>query len=204
VFARSNAASPIEKQIERCSNEAYTRLFTDQQMFWLPKSSSKEASMFNFQNTPISQAMKAQLDSQISFFAQFSDKMFESMQKINELNTQLAVIMVDESLTRAQQMFASSDQPGKELNGPVEKIRNYQQRMQNVFVETQASIAKVVETHVPETVRACEAVVREMTQKASEDAAKVTQRQKEALHEMAAPVAAAAERGKEAKSQPVH
>lgn len=162
--------------------------------------------MFNFQETPISQAMKAQLDTQISFFAQFSDKMLEGMRKMNELNTQLAVNMMDESVVRAQQMFASGELPVKAMNGgPVEKIRNYQQMMQNVVVETQAGIAKIMATHVPETVRACEAVVREVTAKASEDTAKATQRQKEALEQMTAPLAQAAERGAQAStSQPIH
>lgn len=167
--------------------------------------------MFNFPESSISQAVKAQLNAQFSFFTHCSDKMLEGVQKMNELNTQVAKTIIDESLARAQQFLASNDQYGKasasagQTQPAAEKIRAYQQHVQNIVMETQAGITKIVETHVPETARAAEAIVREVTERASENTVKATQRQKEALEKMAMPTTQAYERSAQGNvSKPIH
>jgi phasin family protein len=189
--------------------DAYTRLtrFGDRPV---AAASAKEASMFNFQESSISQAVKAQLNAQFSLFSQCSDKMLEGVQKINELNAQIAKTMYEDSLAQAQQFFSPNERSDKNPTPPeqtqpaAEKIRAYQQNVQNVMVETQAGIAKIVETLVPETARAAEAVVREVTERASENTVKATQRQKEALEKMAVPINQFYERAQGGASKPVH
>jgi phasin family protein len=175
------------------------------------EASAKEAGMFNFQESSISQALKAQMNAQFSLFTQCSDKMLEGVQKINELNAQIAKTMYEDSVARAQQFLAPNEPSDKNPAPPdqaqpaAEQIRAYQQNVQNIMVETQASIAKIVETLVPETARAAEAVVREVTEKASENTVKATQRQKEALEKMAMPINQFYERAAQGgASKPIH
>jgi phasin family protein len=157
--------------------------------------------MFSFPESSLSDAVKAQLNAQFSFFAQFSDQMLDGIQKMNRLNAQVARTLFDESLAGAQQFFGSDD-PYRTVSSAagqsqpaVEKIRAYQQHVQNIVAETQAGIAKVVETHMPETTRASETLVKEATQKATEEAAKATQRHKEVIEKMTMPFNSGAERG---------
>lgn len=165
--------------------------------------------MFNFPESSLSQALKAQLNAQFSFFTQVSDKVLESAQKINELNAQIVKQMLDESLSTAQQLLESKDTQqnisvvGGQAQPAAEKIRAYQQRVQSILVETQAGIAKIVETNMPETARAAEAVVREVAQKANEDTAKATQRQKEVMEKMSVPINPPSERTAQGKP-PTH
>jgi phasin family protein len=166
--------------------------------------------MFNFPESSISQAVKSQMDAQFSFFAQFSEKMLDGAQKLNELNMQVTKSMMEESLARTQQFLTSNDQskftiPQGQALPAADKIRGYQQNVQNIVAETQASIARIVETHLPATARGAEAIVREVTQRASEDTVKATQRQKEALEKFVVPASQAAERAAQASaSKPTH
>jgi phasin family protein len=168
--------------------------------------------MFNFPESSISQAVKAQLNAQFSFFTQYSDKVLDGVQKINELNAQVAKTMLDESLSTAQRILATKDQQQNlsvvagQAQPAAEKIRAYQQHVQNILMETQAGIAKIVETHMPETARAAEAVVREVAQKATDDTARATQRQKEALEKVSMPITSPSERSAQgsAPKPPTH
>lgn len=167
--------------------------------------------MSSFPQSSISDAVKAQLNTQISFFAQISDRMLEGVQKMNHLNAQVAKTLVDESLANAQQFLGSNDPyrnvstAASQVQPAAEKIRAYQQHVQNIVVETQAGIAKVVETHIPEAARASEAIVKEAAQRASEETAKASQRQKEELEKTGVQMNQAFERAAQATaSKPAH
>jgi phasin family protein len=158
--------------------------------------------MFTLPESPISKAFRAQMDAQFSFFSQFSDKMLDGMQRMTKLNTQVAKTIVDESLANAQQALASNDQNGASSWSPnqtlsaSEKIRGYQQHMQNIVAETQAAITAIVETHMPpDTARLAEAI-NESTKTAFEDPVKAATSQKEVLGKSAIPITQAAERSK--------
>jgi uncharacterized protein YqeY len=178
------------------------------QLFGLLKTSVKGMTMFNMPENPVSQAVKAQLNAQFAFLTQFSDKMLEGVQKMNELNARAAKSMLDESLASAQHMLTSNQQDPNYsvLSGQgqpaADKIRAYQQNMQSILVETQAGIVKIMETYVPETTRAAQAVVKEVAQRASEDSARAVQGQKEALDKMTMPMNAPSERS--APKTPTH
>jgi phasin family protein len=150
--------------------------------------------MFNFTEQSLTPAIKSQLDAQFSFFSDMSKKMFESAQKINELNVQVAETVFEESLTSAKQLFAATNQNealsiiAGQSQPAAEKIRAYQQHVQNILAETGVGMAKTLESHAPEATRAAEATVREVTQRASEETMKATQRQKEAVEKLTTPI----------------
>lgn len=151
--------------------------------------------MFYLNQPSISPAVKSQIDAQFAFFSDFSKKMFEGVQKMNELNVQVATTVLEESLASTKQLLSSAD--GNEVlsivagqaQPSIEKIRAYQQHVNNIFAETQAVAAHTLESHMPKSVRAAEAVVNEVAQKASEETAKVTKRQRDAMANLTTPIA---------------
>jgi phasin family protein len=164
--------------------------------------------MFTFSESPISQAFKAQIDAQLSFFSLFSDKMLDGMQRMTKLNTQVAKTMVDESLAKAQQAVSANDQNGasplssEHTLSSAEKIRGYLQHMQNIVADTQAAISTIVEHHMPPDIgRVAEAIENELINKASEDPVKATQNQKEVFGKNAIPITQATERSAKGTSQ---
>src|SRR6476661_97463 len=150
--------------------------------------------MFYFNQPSISPAVKSQIDAQFAFFSDLSKKMFEGVQKMNELNVQVATTVFEESLASTKQLLSSTDRNeavsivAGQAQPITEKIRAYQQHVNNILAETQASAAQTLESHIPKTVRATEAVVNEVAQKASEETAKVTQRQQEAMAKLTTPI----------------
>lgn len=150
--------------------------------------------MFYFNETTVSPAMKSQFDAQFSFFSDLSKKMFEGVQKLNELNVQVATTIFDESLSSTKQLLSSTDRneaisiAASQVQPATEKMRAYQQHLHNILAETQASAAHTLESHVPKAVRATEAVVTEVAQRASEETAKATLRQKQAFEKLTTPI----------------
>lgn len=166
--------------------------------------------MFSFTQQSNSPALKAQLDAQFSFFTDMSKKMFESVQRVNELNIQVAATVMDESLVSVRQLLSATDQNealsivAGQSQPAAEKVRAYQQHLQNIFAESQSDIAKTLATHVPESTRTAEAVVREITQRAAEETSKVTQRQRESLEKLTVPFAQNMERAGQASNVKVN
>lgn len=150
--------------------------------------------MFSFSQPSVSPAVKSQLNAQFSFLSDISKKMFDGAQKINELNVQVAKTVFEESLATARQLVTSTNQNetlsivAGQPQPAAEKIRAYRQHVQSILAETQAGMAKTLESHVPEAARAAEAVVKEVAQKSSEETAKATQRQKEAVEKLTVPI----------------
>jgi phasin family protein len=156
--------------------------------------------MFSFTQQSLSPAIKSQLDAQFSLFSAMSKKMFESAQKINELNVQVAETVIEESLTSAKQLFTATNQNealsimAGQSQPAAEKIRAYQQHVQNILAEAGVGMAKTLESHAPEATRAAEETVKEVAQMASEETMKATQRQKEAVEKLTTPIKQSAER----------
>lgn len=150
--------------------------------------------MFYFNQPSVSPAVKSQLDAQFAFFSDLSKKMFEGVQKLNELNVQVATTVFEESLASTKQLLTSTDRNeaisivAGQAQPAAEKVRAYQQHVQNILAETQAGAAHTLESHVPKAVRATEAVVNEVARKASEETAKATQRQQEAMEKLTTPI----------------
>ena len=149
--------------------------------------------MFEFAQTT-SPAAKAHLESQFSMFSDLSRQMFGAVQKINELNIQLAQTVIEESLSSAQQVISAKD-PTEALSviagqaqPCAERMRAYQQHLADISAGTQVDLAKAAETHIPEASRTAQELAREVAQKASEETQKLTQRQQAAMEKMKTPI----------------
>jgi phasin family protein len=154
----------------------------------------KEIKMQDFTHSAISPAFKSQVEAQFSFFSDVTNKIFNAVQKLNELNVQVAQTVVEESLSNAQQLISSKDHHDAisvvagQAQPAAEKLRAYQQHVQNILAETQVNLAKTAESHLPETTRAAEAIVKEVAQKASEETEKSAQRQRAAMEKLTNPI----------------
>lgn len=150
--------------------------------------------MLNFFQTTQSPALKRQMDSQFSFYSDVFKRMFDGVQKINELNIQVAQAVMDESLTRTKDLMQSTDAQDRlsisagQVQPATEKMRAYQQHVENILAETQVGIVKAAESHLPNVAHAVEAVAQEVVQRASEETAKATQRQKAAVENLTTPI----------------
>lgn len=134
------------------------------------------------------------MQAQLSLFNDISKKLFNSAQKINELNIQVAQTIMEESVKSSHELLAAEDatdfisiaasqaQPG------AEKVRAYQQHLTNIAAGTQVELAKAAEEHIPETTRTAAALAEEVARKANEETEKVTQRQKAAMEKLTNPI----------------
>lgn len=148
--------------------------------------------MFNFSSTATSPAIQNHLQTQMTFFADVSHKMIDGMQKLGALNIQVAKTVLGESTTSTKMLLSSKGGNDtlaviNSLAQPsLEKMRAYQQHVKQICADTQADVVKSIQSYVPESTRATEAVVREVTQKATDATATAAQRQQEAVEKIAA------------------
>jgi phasin family protein len=149
-------------------------------------------------------AAKSHLQAQLSLFTDMSKNIFNSAQRINELNIQVAQTMLEESVNSAHQLLAAQDPTeflsiaASQAQPTAEKVRAYQQQLTDIAAGTQVELAKTAETHVPETTRTAAALADEVAQKAAEETEKVTQRQKAAMEKLSNPINIPQEEGKAA------
>lgn len=142
--------------------------------------------MFSF-SREVPPALKAHIDAQYSMFSDLSQKMFDTVQKINELNIQAAKTMLEGSLSSAQQVIVAKDAyealsvAAAQAQPSAERVREYQQHLNNIAARTQVELAKTAETHVPNTSRTAAAVADEVARKANEETEKAASRQKAAF-----------------------
>ncbi|WP_228535563.1 phasin family protein [Noviherbaspirillum malthae] len=158
--------------------------------------------MFTF-SQEVTPALKAHIDAQYSMFADLSQKMFDTAQKINELNIQAAKTLLEGSLSSAQQVIVAKDPyealsiAAAQAQPSAERVREYQQHLNNIAARTHLDLAKTAETHVPNTSRTAAAVADEVARKGNEETEKAASRQKAAFERFKTTI----DRGDEQKPQ---
>jgi phasin family protein len=147
-----------------------------------------------FFTQPMPPSAKAHLESQFALWSDMSKQLFTTVQKINELNIQVAQTVMEESITSTRQVMEAQTPyealsiAAGQVQPAAEKMRAYQQHLTNIAATTQVDLAKTAETHVPETSRTASAVADEVARRASEETQKATQRQKEAIDKLTTPI----------------
>ncbi len=150
--------------------------------------------MFPFSRS-VTPAVQDHMKSQFAFLTEMSQKLFDSAQKINELNMQVAKTVMDESLQSTQQMLAAENTmeaisiASGQMQPTAEKVRAYQQHLASIAAGTQVEITKAAESCVPETTRTATAVADEVTRRVTEETQKATERQKAMMEKMTNPPA---------------
>lgn len=138
----------------------------------------------------ITPAIKSHIDVMLSFMTDLSSKIFETTQKISELNLRLAQGLIDEMTATNQQLMSAKDLAefasvaATQIHPTTEKLRNYQQGLSNLIANANVELTKTAESHLPEASRTAAAVADELARTASEESAKATQRQRAVIEKM--------------------
>ena len=161
--------------------------------------------MFDFAQAS-SPAAKAHLQSQCSMASDLSKQMFKAVQKVNELNNQVAQTVMEESISSTQQMLTSRDASevlfvvAGQAQPIAGKVRAYQQRLADIAAGTQVDLAKTAESHIAQTTRTAQELAQEVTQKASEETQRISQRQEAAMEKLVTPINTRPDTGKSTSS----
>jgi phasin family protein len=157
--------------------------------------------MFPFSRS-VTPAVQDHMKSQFGLLSEMSQKLFDSAQKINELNMQVAKTVLDESLQSTQQVMAAQDPleafsiATAQVQPTAEKVRAYQQHLTSIAAGTQVEITKTAESRVPETTRTATAVADEVTRRVTEETQKATERQRAMMEKVTNPVRGSSTTGK--------
>lgn len=150
--------------------------------------------MLTFSRQEVPPALKSHLEAQFSFLADLSRKMFDGVQRIGQLNVQVAQTVMEEAINSTHQMIESNTPTeyisvaASQVQPVAEKMRAYQQHLSNIAAGVQVELSKTAEEHVPETTRTAAAVAEEVVRRGAEETDKVTQRQKAAFDKLTKPI----------------
>ena len=156
--------------------------------------SSKGITMLAFSKQEVPPALKSHLSAQFSFMSELSKKMFDGIQRVGQLNVQVAQTVMEEAINSAHQLIESNTPTeymsiaAAQVQPVADKIRAYQQHLSNIGASVQAELSKTAEQHVPETSRTAAAVAEEIARRTTEESDKVTQRQKAAFEKLTRPI----------------
>lgn len=148
----------------------------------------------NMFSQPVTPAVKAHMEAQFSLLTDMSQRLFDTAQKINELNIQVAQTVMEETINGAQQMMVARDPyeaisiASSQAQPAAEKVRAYQQHLSSIAAGTQVELAKTAESHLSETTRTATAVADEVARRASEETQKTTERQRAAMEKLTRPI----------------
>jgi phasin family protein len=147
--------------------------------------------MFSQTITP---AVKSHLEAQLSFMNDITKRVFDTAQRISELNLHLAQNFLEEIATTNQQLLTAKDASefasvaAAHVQPSTEKLREYHHRLNSIIANAQVDLSKAAETHLPETSRTAAAVADELVRKASEETEKVSKRQRDIMDRINTPL----------------
>jgi len=123
-----------------------------------------------FANNP---AMRSHLENQVNFMTELTQKTYDSMRKLSELNMHLAQQMIEDSMNMSRSMMSCSDPfqmtstAMNQIQPATEHLRTYQQQLMGVLAGAQVELQKSAEAHIPEASRSASAIADEMVRSAA-------------------------------------
>lgn len=119
-----------------------------------------------------SSATKANIEAQFALFASLSNKMFEGVEKIVDLNLNVAKATLEESNAAARQLMSAKDAQEffslstAQAQPNAEKAIAYGRHLASIASSTQAEFTKAAEAQIAETNRKVVALIDEVTKNA--------------------------------------
>lgn len=135
-----------------------------------------------------SEVTRANLESQVSFMTAVSNKMFEGMQKMIDLNIQAARTSMDESNETIRQLMSAKgpqeflSMSSQQAKPSLEKAMSYSRHVANITSTTQAEITKVAEEQLAESNRKVIGLVEQAAQNAPAGSENVISLMKSAIN----------------------
>lgn len=120
----------------------------------------------------LSAATKSNLEAQVALITTLANKAFESIEKIVDLNLNVAKASLEESTVAAKQILAAKDPQeffslsAAQAQPNAEKLLAYGRHLANIASSAQAEFTKAAEAQIAETNRKVIALVEEVTKNA--------------------------------------
>ncbi len=127
--------------------------------------------MFSFQEQ-FSAATKSNLEAQIALMTAFTSKAFESVEKVIDLNMNVAKASLEESATNVQQLLSAKDAQeffslsAAQTQPNAEKALAYGRHLAGIASSAQAEFTKAAEAQIAETNRKVVTLVEELSKNA--------------------------------------
>jgi phasin family protein len=118
-------------------------------------------------------ALRGQLESQVNFLTEFTQKTYDSMRKVSELNMHLAQQMIEDTMNMGRSMMSCSDPfqmtsaAMNQLQPATEHLRSYQQQLMGVLAGVQQELARSTESGISQASRSASALADEMVRSAA-------------------------------------
>lgn len=127
--------------------------------------------MYSFQEQ-FSAATKSNLEAQIALMTAFTSKAFESVEKIIDLNMNVAKASLEESAANVQQLLSAKDPQeflslsAAQAQPNTEKALSYGRHLSAIVSGTQAELTKAAEAQIAENNRKVVSLVEEVSKNA--------------------------------------
>jgi phasin family protein len=112
--------------------------------------------MQSFNDNP---ALRAQLESQVDFMTEFTQRAYDTMRQLSDINLKLARQSTESALYAGRELLSCSD-PAKFVETAMkqvapanERMRVYHQQLLGVITGAQQEFTRVAEAHIPEASR---------------------------------------------------
>jgi phasin family protein len=121
--------------------------------------------MQTYTNNP---ALRGHLESQVNFLTELTQKTYDSIRKLSELNMHLAQQMIEDSMNMGRSMMQCSDpfqMTSTAMNGlqpATEHLRTYQQQLMGVLAGAQVDLSRTAEAGLSEASRNASAMADQM------------------------------------------
>lgn len=141
----------------------------------------------------ISPAYRHHVEALLSYSTELSQNGVESLQRLAELQLQLARDLIAEFGERSQHLMASKDATqlgsaaGAYMNPAGNAVRNFQQRSTELLHRLLSRQAAATQEHMPAISRSIADMAEEYLRLASEESSRATERQKQAWENLRAP-----------------
>jgi phasin family protein len=127
--------------------------------------------MFSYQEQ-FSAAAKSNLEAQIALITAIANRAFESVEKVIDLNMNVAKASLEESAANVQQLLSAKDPQeffslsAAQAQPTAEKALSYGRHLAGIASSTQAEFTKAAEAQIAETNRKVLALVEEVSKSA--------------------------------------
>lgn len=125
--------------------------------------------MPNYTDNP---AMRSQIESQSRFVNDLSQKSYEAMRKVGELNMKISQQLLEDSMNMSREMMSCADPfqiistVMKQLQPVSQHLRTYQQELLGAISGVQVNLTRSAEQHLPQAGRSASAMADDLARNA--------------------------------------
>jgi phasin family protein len=129
--------------------------------------------MQTYTNNP---ALRANLETQVNFMTEMTQKTYDSVRRLSELNMQMAQTLIEDTMNISRSMMQCSDPfqmtsaAMNQIQPAAEHLRSYQQQVMGLLAGAQVDLSRSAESRMSEATRSASAMADEMVRNASSTA----------------------------------